>query len=82
MTGLGVTASVVDEMDMREINDLMAYWSKHPPAHIAIRQTRDVVIHALGGKPPEAEPAKKSTAEELAAMFGLSLPKKGCADGK
>ena len=72
-----MVAAVVDEMDMREINDLMDYWRRHPPTHIAARHTRDVVITALGGKPPEGEPAKKATAEELAAMFGLSLPRKG-----
>ena len=66
---------------MREANDLMRYWSKHPPTHIVARQVRDVVITALGGKPPDTEPPKRATAEELAAMFGLTLPGNGASGG-
>ena len=85
MTGLGVGPDVVGEMDMRRLNDLMDYWIDHPPAHIATLQTRDVVIYALGGKPPArrntvpahgglAVNGKATTPEQFAAMFGVKLP--------
>lgn len=84
MTGLGVGPRVVDEMDGREIHDLMDYWLDNPPSHIATLQTRDVVICALGGKPPakrSAAPAaglavngKATSPEQFAALFGVKLP--------
>jgi hypothetical protein len=85
MTGLGVGPRVVDEMDGREIHDLMEYWSDNPPTHIATAQTRDVVICALGGKPPSKrnpEPQRSAmvvngraaSPEQFAAMFGVKLP--------
>jgi hypothetical protein len=72
-TGLGVTAAVVDGMDMREVTDLMRYWAKHPPTHVIARQVRDVVITALGGKPPSTEEPRTVSAEEFAAAVGLKL---------
>ncbi|MEY2668866.1 MAG: hypothetical protein RJA59_1504 [Pseudomonadota bacterium] len=74
MTGLGVGPKVVDEMDGREISDLMDYWADHPPAHIAAAQVRDVVISALGGTPPSKRPAAKAQSpEQFAAMLGVNL---------
>ena len=72
------------EMDMREVNDLMAAWIDNPPPHVALIQLRDVVITGLGGKPPaRGATAKKSsgltvggqatTPEQFAAMFGVKL---------
>lgn len=88
MTGLGVGPDVVGEMDLRRLNDLMDYWIDHPPAHIATLQTRDVVISALGGKPPAkrgtsatggglAVNGKAATPEQFAAMLGVRLPGAG-----
>ena len=85
MTGLGVGPRVVDEMDGREIHDLMDYWLDNPPSHIATVQTRDVVIAALGGKPPAKRSqeqsagamvvnGKSATPEQFAAMLGVKLP--------
>jgi len=84
MTGLGVGPKVVDEMDGREIYDLMDYWADYPPAHIATTQLRDVVIAGLGGKPPPrrvtasstglAVNGKAATPEQFAALFGVKLP--------
>ena len=86
MTGLGIGPRVVDEMDTREVDDLMAYWIDNPPAHVALVQLRDVVIAGLGGKPPSRRgdaptPAagmvingKPQTPEQFAAMLGVKLP--------
>lgn len=74
MTGLGVGPREVDEMDMREINDLMDYWVDYPPPHVALVQVRDVVITGLGGTPPSRKVAKRETTpQELAALVGLDL---------
>ena len=81
-TGLGCTAAVVDGMDMREVNDLMGYWTDNPPAHVAVTQLRDVVLTAFGGKPPERRRAEvkgvsiggqAATPEQFAAMLGVKL---------
>ena len=81
MTGLGVGPRVVDEMDCREINDLLAYWKDHSPPHIAMHR----VFLALGGKvgsgdPPPGQSVSRhiTTPEQLAAEFGLAI---GSADG-
>ena len=68
---------VVDEMDMREINDLMAYWKDNPPPHVASMR----VYYALGGKPAK-ETVRVTTAEGFAAAMGMKLPAKGAPRGK
>lgn len=91
MTGLGVGPAVVDQMDGREMHDLMDYWADHPPAHIAAVQLRDVVITALGGKPPALRAPSNRAApsgavvvngqvqspESFAAMLGVKLEASG-----
>lgn len=76
MTGLGVGPRVVDQMDCREINDLMAYWKDHSPPHIAMHR----VFLALGGRVTSAaEPmvpgttSRITTPEQLVAELGMSL---------
>ena len=75
MTGLGVGPRVVDEMDTREVDELMTYWIDNPPAHVALVQVRDVVIAGLGGKPPTRGRASKvsQSPDQFAAMLGVSL---------
>lgn len=64
-------------MRLGEVSDLMAAWKYNPPAHIAATHLRNVVISALGGTPPDPDrDARATTAEELAAAFGLSVPGK------
>lgn len=67
---------------MREINDLMGYWTDSPPAHVAATQLRDVVLTAFGGKPPAKRAArvegmivngKAQSPEQFAAMLGVKL---------
>lgn len=59
-------------MDLREVNDLMGYWIDNPPAHVASRQLRDVVIRAFGGTPPSTTRAVVAqTPDQLAAVLGL-----------
>ena len=81
-TGLGVLPREVWEMDMREVNDLMATWIDSPPPHVVLSQIRDVVITGLGGKVPQKKTAptagvrvggKVQTPEQLAKMFGIDL---------
>mgnify|MGYP003444469927 CR=1 FL=1 len=80
MTGLGVGPRVVDEMDTREVDDLMCYWVDHPPAHIAVSR----IYYALGGKPSQRSGSvragdgvvvngKAQTPEQFAAMLGVKL---------
>jgi hypothetical protein len=66
-------------MDVREVNDLMAYWADHPPSHIAAAQLRDVVISAFGGKPQSLSSASRSGAgiEQLVAALGVNLEATG-----
>ena len=65
-------------MRMRDVKRLLSYWADSPPAHVGVLHVRDVVISGLGGKPPERKghKPKKASAEELAAMFGMTLPVK------
>lgn len=64
--------SAVWEMDLREVNDLMATWIDNPPAHVAARQLRDAVISAFGGKPPSTKRSMTAqTPDQLAAALGI-----------
>ena len=68
-------------MDMREVNDLMDYWTDHPPTHVATRQ----VFGALGGRTGSSSSSVAgpstthvTTPEQLAATLGMDL---GGSDG-
>lgn len=55
-------------MTIPRLNEISAYWRKHPPLHI-------VVPHALGVKPQEDDKPldKEENAAELLAALGFPL---------
>ncbi len=80
-TGLGKLPDEVGRMRMSQVNRILAAWAHSPPQHIAVRQLRDIVIVAFGGKPPSDRPKRVVTAEEFAAATGLKLPKPEVSGG-
>jgi hypothetical protein len=61
-------------MDVREVNDLMDHWIDNPPVHVAVRQLRDVVISAFGGRPPSrSSRGGGQSPEQLLGALGVNL---------
>jgi hypothetical protein len=61
VTATGWSLREVEALTLREANDLLAYWSEHPPAHVLLgalvqarplRKTRDLAsaVAGVGGR--------------------------------
>lgn len=71
-TATGWSFDTIGELTFFDVRDLMRYWTRYPPPHLALERLRRTVAAAVGMKEP-ARPGefKGSSAEDLKQLQGM-----------